>query len=242
MEFKLIQRISILAVLSLTACTVLEDTAETANQRFSQSMEWNNTHASSEIFAASDDYSILAMGDSHVGSTKNLDKLLNIAKASQTAAIVMAGDLTTGKSKDYDTFQKHLPSQDSLPTFLVAGNHDLWSGGWLEFFNRFGSSSYQFTIKTPVATDLFLCLETGGGTLGDKQLEWLINILKTTRSNYRHCLVITHNNIIRSRHTESTNPPVEETEVLLDLFNEFKVDMVITAHDHQRDLVSLGNK
>jgi 3',5'-cyclic AMP phosphodiesterase CpdA len=241
MELKLIQRISILAILSLAACTVFEDPSETANQRFVQSMEWNNTHPSKEISVTSDDYFILAMGDSHVGTTTNLDELFNIGKSGQATAVIMAGDLTSGKSKDYDTFQKHLPSADSLPTFLVAGNHDLWSDGWKEFLNRFGSSTYQFTVKTPVATDLFICLETGGGTLGDKQLSWLIDILKTTRSNYRHCVVITHNNIIRSRHTESTNPPIEETEVLLELFNEFRVDMSITAHDHQRDIVSLGN-
>lgn len=241
MELKLIQRISILAILSLAACTGFEDLSETANQRFIQSIEWNNTHSFKEIFVASDDYSILAMGDSHVGTTKNLDELFNIGKSSQATALVMAGDLTTGKSKDYDTFQEHLPSEDSLPTFLVAGNHDLRTGGWQEFLTRFGSSSYQFTIKTPVAKDLFLCLETGGGTLGDKQLSWLINILNTTRSNYRHCVVITHNNILRPRHTDSTNPPIEETEVLLELFHTFRVDMVITAHDHQRDMQSLGN-
>ena len=94
----------------------------------------------------------------------------------------MAGDLTTGHEEDYNVFEQHLPQQDSLPAFLIAGNHDLFFNGWKEFYSRFGSSTYLFTVKTPDATDLFICLETGGGTLGDKQLEWLINILQTIRS------------------------------------------------------------
>ncbi len=49
----------------------------------------------------SDDYSILFMGDSHVGSTKNLDNFFNIAKTTKASAVVMAGDLTTGEEKNY---------------------------------------------------------------------------------------------------------------------------------------------
>ena len=52
--------------------------------------------------------------------------------------------------------------------------------------------------------------------------------------------MFTHNNLIRSRHTDSTNPPVEELEVLLDLFAKHQVDMVITGHDHKHDAVQFG--
>ncbi len=110
-----------------------------------------------------------------------------------------------------------------------------------EFYSRFGSSTYFFTVKTPKATDLFICLETGGGTLGNKQLDWLINIFETKRLDYRHCIVFTHNNFFRTRHTDSTNPPVEEIHALLELFIRYHVDMVITGHDHKQDTEVFGN-
>ena len=242
MEHKLNSRFVLLIsiLIMLSSCIKKEDIAETANQRFIQSMDWNNVHSYSEIIVPEDDYIILSMGDSHVGGTKNLDSFYKIAKTKKAAAVVMAGDLTTGQEKDYKVFEEHLPSQDSLASFSVAGNHDLFSNGWNEYYSRFGSSSYHFTIKTPNATDLFICLETGGGTLGNRQLDWLINLLKTSRLGYRNCIVITHNNILRTRHTDSTNPPVEETEVLLELFAKYNVNMVITGHDHKQDATVFG--
>jgi predicted phosphodiesterase len=243
MEHKLIYRIALLltATLMISSCTKTDDNADTANQRFLQSMQWNNSHSYKEISVSDDNYFMLAAGDIHVGGTKNLDSIFKVGVTTKASAIVMAGDLTTGQSADYAEFEKHLPGNDIMPTFLIAGNHDLFHQGWSDFRNRFGSSSYLFTVKTPIATDLYICLETGGGTLGDKQLDWLRNILETERSDYRHCVVFTHNNFFRTRHTDSTNPPVEELEVLLQLFTLHKVEMVITGHDHMKDLVEFCN-
>jgi predicted phosphodiesterase len=243
MENQLTNRLSILliTVLILAACTRSEDPAESANQRFILSMDWNNSHSYSKISVPSDNYSLLVMGDSHVGGTNNLDRFFNIATSMNAAAVVMAGDLTTGKAGDYDKFQQHLPLQELLPQFLIAGNHDLWGDGCNEFFTRFGTSTYYFTIDTPVATDLFICLETAGGTLGNMQLDWLRDILQNERSNYRHCIVFTHNHLIRSRHSEVSNPPIEEMQILLGLFSNYNIDLVVTAHDHKYDTVEFGN-
>ncbi len=227
-------------VLVLTACTKPEDTAVTANQRFTQSMDWNNSHPYRVLTVPTDDYLIMTMGDSHVGGTHNLDNFCKTAIIKKTTAVIMAGDLTSGHGKDYELFEQHLPPQDSLATFLIAGNHDLFFNGWKEFYSRFGSSSYLFAIKSSIASDLFICLETGGGTLGDKQLDWLINILETMRTGYRHCIVITHDNLFRSRHTDSTNPLVEEVQVLLELFTKYNVAMVVTGHDHKKDSEVFG--
>jgi predicted phosphodiesterase len=243
MEHKLNSRFALLIITATTfsSCIKPEQTAENANQRFIQSMDWNDNHPYREIVVPDNDYMILSLGDSHVGGTDNLDSFFNIAKNRKAAAVVMAGDLTSGQETDYNAFEKHLPPQDSLPSFLVTGNHDLFSNGWNNYFPRFGSSSYLFTIKTPAATDLFICLETGGGTLGTMQLDWLIKLLQNLRPSYRNCLVITHNNILRTRHTDSTNPPVEETEVLLELFARYNVNMVITGHDHKHDAAIFGS-
>ncbi len=214
---------------------------ESVNNRFEQSMEWNASHPFREIIVSTDNYSIFSMGDSHVGSTTNLDIFFNNARATNVSAVVMAGDITTGHAEDYNVFQQHIPNQDSLPSFPIIGNHDLYFNGWSQFYSRFGSSTYIFTIKTNVASDLFICLDTGGGTLGNKQLDWLEDKLQSLRPDYRRCIVFTHNNFFRFRHTSSTNPLVEELQVLMDLFTKYQVNMVVTGHDHEHDVELFGN-
>jgi predicted phosphodiesterase len=245
MEFKLTQRslLTVAIFLMVTACGKVEgptSSSEPVDERFSESMEWNMRHPYTEINVESDDYTILTMADVHVGGTINLDKFLNIALTVKPAAVIIDGDLDGGKAEEYDTFQKHYPKNDSLRSFYLAGNHDLWHNGWEEFYSRFGSSSYYFTVKTPTGTDLFICIDTGGGTLGKLQTEWLTEILKTMRSSYRRCVVITHVNFFRPRKTESTNLVQEELVFLMDLFARYNVDMVITGHDHESDVETFG--
>ncbi len=214
---------------------------ESADQRFKQSMDWNFNHPYKEIAIPVDEYSIFTMADSHVGGTENLDIFLSAAITENAAATVMVGDLTTGNTRDYMTFQDHLPAQDSLPSFQIIGNHDLYFDGWKQFYSQFGSTTYLFTVATPQASDLFIGLDTGSGTLGSDQLEWLKNILEYERPHYRKCILFTHNNLFRIRHTTSTNPFVEEVHELMELCVKHEIDMVITGHDHERNEVTFGN-
>lgn len=214
---------------------------ETANKRFEQSVEWNTDHSFRELIVPSDDYIIFSMSDSHVGGTNNLDAFMNIAVSANAVAVVMAGDLTTGHAEDYTVFQQHLPNPDSIALFPVVGNHDLFFDGWEQFYSRFGSSVYIFTVKTPNATDLYICLDSGSGTLGSLQIDWLKDILENVRPNYRRCVLITHNDFFRFGHAESTNPLVEELHVLMELFVKHNVDMLIAGHDHQKDAEVFGN-
>jgi hypothetical protein len=94
---------------------------------------------------------------------------------------------------------------------------------------------------TPDARDLFICLDTGSGTLGNRQLDWLENILENERHHFRNCIIISHSNFFRSRRTLSTTPLVEEIYFLLDLFSDNNVDMVIMGHDHERSVELFGN-
>jgi len=221
--------------------TIFPQEEHSANQRFRQSMDWNELHPYQDIVTSSDDYAILFMGDSHIGSTKNLISFVNTAKTSNAAAIVMAGDLTTGEKEDCDKLETCLPPSSSLLSFLTVGNHDLWPGnGWNEFYNRFGASVYLFTVKTTGGTDLFISLDTGSGTLGAEQLAWFEDVLQNQRPDYRRCIVFTHNNFFRFRHTETDNPPVEELNKLIELFTRHHVDMLVAGHDHKRDAVVFG--
>ena len=246
MEFQLNQKSLLIAVMALlaTACSKIEgptSSSEPVDKRFNQTMEWNALHPFKEIKVETDEYTILTMADIHVNTTTaNLDRFLSIARIEKPAAVIIDGDLTGGLTEGYNEFEKHFPENDSLQSFYLAGNHDLWHNGWDEFYSRFGSSSYYFTVKTPAGADLFICIDTGGGTLGRLQTEWLSEILTSMRSSYRRCIVITHVNLFRPRKTESTNLVVEELSFLLDLFARNNVDMVITGHDHVRDVENFG--
>ncbi len=114
---------------------------ETANYRFNQSMEWNRYHSERTITLTTNVYTILSVADCHVGTTINLNRFFAFAKTISFDAIVMNGDLTLGHDNDYDAFEKCLPDRDSIPLFLIAGNHDIYFNGWAEYFARFGSST-----------------------------------------------------------------------------------------------------
>ena len=207
---------------------------EPADQRFDQSRQLLAEKSSGEITVQSDEYSIMFMADSHAGTTNNLDSVFSTAIATGVSAVCIAGDLTQGDINDFPVFEQSIPDRDEIPTFLTPGNHDLWSDeGWTEFYQRFGPSSYFFTVSTPAANDLYIAMDTGSGTLGSKQLEWLEDILQNQRSGCRRCIIFTHNDFLRVRHSEISNPLIEELTVLIDLFTRYHVDMLIAGHDHE---------
>lgn len=210
-------------------------------ERFDFSIATNETLGPRNIITSSDTYSLFFASDIHMGGTQNLSKLIDSAKGHQAKAMILVGDLTTGKAEDYDVFRQHLPDTGQLTTFLAIGNHDLYFDGWQRFKDYFGSSVYTFTVQTPVATDLFICLDSGGGTHGPDQLQWLRKILQEQRTLFRRCIVFTHNNFFRAHHTPSTNPQVDEIAVLIDLFLRHSVDLVVTGHDHKRSVEVFGN-
>lgn len=214
---------------------------ENVNERFNQSMEWNARKGYQKIITADNEYKIMVMADSHIGSTENYNLFIEHALQEKSLAVVMNGDITTGRSEDYKTLSDILPDKNDMESFLTVGNHDLYFNGWKEFYARFGASVYYFIIKTPLASDLFICLDTGSGTLGEKQMKWLTKLLASERKKYRHCVVFTHVNFFRTRHTGSTNPPVEELHVIMDLFLTYQVNLLITGHDHEKSVEVLGN-
>lgn len=212
------------------------------DQRFEQSVEWNNLKPERILFTTDSTYTILVAGDSHVGGTENLLKFFTISDTIENLlATFIAGDITTGKREDYMVLNHFLDSLHITPPHLMTGNHDLYFNGWESFYEFFGSSTYSLKIVTPSYSDLFICLDSGSGTLGQKQLNWLRNILKYERQYYHRCIIITHVNFFRNGMGLSTNPNVEEIHVLLGLMAEFDVDYVITGHDHDRYVEVFGN-
>ncbi|MDD2286179.1 MAG: metallophosphoesterase [Paludibacter sp.] len=209
--------------------------------RFEASMKWNASNPFKTITVASEAYNLLVTADVHVGETDNYQKFLQRGIQHDIEALVFVGDFVTGKEKDYETFHSLLPDYETKPRFLLTGNHELYFDGWKHFQRLYGTSIYYFTVQTPSIKDLYICLDSGSGTLGKSQLTWLKELLEKDRNLYNQCVIFTHVNFFRDRHTLSTNPLVNELLVLLDLFEKYQVNLVIMGHDHIRAENQLGN-
>jgi predicted phosphodiesterase len=235
----------LIAASLLTGCnngldvTGLIRSETTPDERFVQSTQHGWLRFPTEMDLDTNSYSLIFAGDCHVGTTGNLETVLARSRAPEISALFLAGDVTTGHVEDYGTLKRLLDGTDGVSYYLMVGNHDLFFDGWGTFFSDFGASTYTVTINTPHGADLYIVLDTGGGTLGEKQLAWLKGILQH-RSSFRNVVVVTHNNFFRGHLTESTNPLVEEVETLLDLFATYEVNMVVTGHDHTRSVEVFG--
>ncbi|MDD3686029.1 MAG: metallophosphoesterase [Bacteroidales bacterium] len=209
-------------------------------ERFEQSVAWNLSHPAQNLVSSSDDYTLLAASDLHIGGIENAKTLLNIYRDSADLALVLVGDIVSGKKEDYDQC-KSITDSFPKPLFMMTGNHDLYFDGWKSFYNYFGSSTYYFTVTTPDTADLYICLDSGGGTYGKSQIAWLEDLLVNERSKYRHCVVFSHVNMLRTRRTTSANPMVEEVAFLINLFTEYNVGLVVNGHDHLQDKTVFGS-
>jgi len=247
MEFKLVRFFSFVFItLLMLSCIGDADltgfirSTDRIEDRFALSMDYNSdkTHI---IEVASDFYDLMVCADIHIGDTTNYNTFLKDAISRDVAAMVLVGDIVSGKKEDYDLLERILATERYKPSFVLTGNHELYFDGWKHFSRIFGSSIYYFTVQTPQSRDLYICLDSGSATLGKSQLKWLRNLLESSRNDYRYCVVFTHNNLFRNRFTLSTNPPENEVIVLMDLFLEHRVDMVVTGHDHIRAINPFGN-
>ncbi len=207
-------------------------------RRFEHSMAYNASVAERMIELSEDEYVINMAGDIHMEEhSARLDSFLSITRNNPlTACNFFLGDLVEVKGA-YIHVMKALQShyqQDGDTVFVLAGNHDLFFRQWESFVNCFGSSTYTVSVKTPLAQDLIVCLETASGTLGRLQSEWLADVLENLRSGYRHCMVMMHTNLFDTDNSQfpSGNLPLTETCQLTDLFQRYDVDVCVQAHDH----------
>jgi UDP-2,3-diacylglucosamine pyrophosphatase LpxH len=100
------------------------------------------------------------------------------------------------------------------------------------------------TVKTVGGfKDLYIFLDSGNGTHGKRQLEWLEEKL-SHRKDYRHCVVISHNWLFRTSYNYTTTPaanlPQDEQYAFMDLMSRNNVDMVIMGHFHMREQRQFG--
>lgn len=216
---------------------------ESPNERFAESMEYNSHYGYDVITGVPDEYKVFAMSDVHVeGPTHNLDAYVAdyLADTTAEAFSLCLGDLIYGKG-GFGKFYEHIkPVTDAgKKIYYTVGNHDLFFGQWDDFYTRFGASTYWFEVQTVSGfKDLFVALDSGSGTLGVDQRDWLEDLLKSKHNQgYRHIVVFTHTHFFRTNNVNGTTSSfsMEETYDLADLFDRYDVAMVLQGHSHHRD-------
>ena len=240
--------ILVLTALCLSACNVdwlgfVYTRSADADARFAQSLEYNAQAGYASITVTDDNYRVYVLTDAHVTEkeTRNIDRFVADLLADGTAAPfwINLGDCVNDKGQE-DVFVGHISPLEAagLRHFPTAGNHDIYFGEWNDWVSRFHTSTYWFEVLTPGrGKDLFLSLESAGGTLGSSQRAWAEEILTDSQGKYDHITVFTHTHFWKRDISQGTtgNFSLEETYDLADLFARTGVDIVLSGHDHSTE-------
>ena len=229
-------------------------------ERVADWLDYNAQNGEPVIENAPDEYHIYSCSDSHYSERDNIvpqgekDRLYKYITAERNDPMAVfaihAGDMVnesgeTGFIMTEAALQYNAETQaEDDPCFLVIGNHDVYYDCAKFFKQHFHTSTYTVTVKTVSGfKDLYIFLDSGNGTHGKRQLEWLEEKL-SHREDYRHCMVISHNWLFRTSYNYTTTPaanlPQDEQYAFMDLMCNNKVEMVIMGHFHMREQRQFG--
>lgn len=218
--------------------------AENADERFEQSLAYNEEHGYKTVAVPADNYKVYLMTDAHIDFTaNNLDEFIKIYKDDASAApfVLNLGDIINA-TNHWEFMMEHLEpiwndgSSDML--FSTLGNHDMYYDQWKIWREYFHTSSYWFEVKGPTVRDLYISLDSADGTAGAKQRQWLEKLLaEKSQEGYRHIVIFTHTHFFKKDASQghTSNFALEETMELIDLFSRYGVDLIIQGHSHHRD-------
>ena len=208
--------------------------SKTVETRFKESLDMNNNDTIISIASAS--YQMALCSDVHVNKTAhNLSILLKEVNSNPDISLMaILGDITDMPGGMFVAKDTITSANMDIPVKYIVGNHDLYFNQWDDLKECFGSASYYFIVQADTVSDLFIVLDSGSGTIGNSQLKWLENLLKSRRHLHRNCTVLTHTHFWDTEMSQfpTGNFPVEETAVLTNLFSKYDVNMVISGHDH----------
>lgn len=219
---------------------------ETVSARFEQSMAYNQMVGELHLDMASDTYAVWVCTDSHITKTthRNLDYFMDQYKAAPSPKVALhLGDIIDAQ-KNFECADSivHFAGQTRADTiFQTLGNHDIYFKQWPIYRNYFKTSVYWFdTNNGDNKLDLFICLDTGEGTLGVDQMAWLRKLLEAkSKEGYRRIIVYTHTHFwkLDGSQGHTSNFALEETYELAALLAQYGVEFVWSGHQHSRQSV-----
>ena len=253
------------AAIFATGCNRLDIAGMVVNrsdteERVAEWLDYNAQNSEPVIENAPDEYHVYSCSDSHYserdsivpqGKKDRLYKYITTERNDPMAIFAIhAGDMVNesgeaGFRMTNDALAYNPETQaKNDPCFLVIGNHDVYFNCVSFFKQYFHTSTYTVTVNTVSGyKDLFIFLDSGNGTHGKRQLEWLEKKL-SHREDYRHCFVISHNWLFRTSYnyteTPAANLPQDEQYAFMDLMSRNNVEMVIMGHFHMREQRQFG--
>lgn len=217
-------------------------------QRVADWLDWNEQNGMPVINNVPDNYTFYSCSDSHINDDNSrLAKYITIERNDPEAVFsIIAGDLANESGEgpfilaDSAMMFDPLTQAANDPCFPIIGNHDVYFDCAKFYKQHFHTSTYTVTVNTvSELKDLFIFLDSGNGTHGRRQLDWLEEQL-SHRTEYRYCFVISHNWLFRTTYNYTTTPaanlPEDEQYAFMDLMSRNAVDMVIMGHFHYRDV------
>lgn len=242
-------------LLLLTACSkdstldfagMFSSNGPSVKTRFEQSMTFNRNKGPLHMNMGSDNYTVYVCTDSHITrkTHKNLDYFIAQYQAAPSPKFAIhLGDLIDA--------QLNIPCADSIihfpgqtikdTVFMTTGNHDIYFKQWDIFRDYFKTSVYWFdTYNGAKKLDLFICLDTAEGTMGEDQLRWLKELLSVkSKEGYRRIIVYTHTHFwkLDGSQGHTSNFAMEETYELAAILSQYNVNYVWSGHQHARQSV-----
>lgn len=241
-----------LGLMFVSSCNRLDILGMVVNRsdteaRVADWLDWNDHNGMPTINNVPDEYCFYSCSDSHINDDNSRFAKYITAERNDTMAVfsIVAGDIANESGENpyilAEAAMKYDPAihADNDPCFPIIGNHDVYFDCADHYKTHFHTSTYAVTVETVSGMkDLYLFLDSGNGTHGDRQLKWLEEQL-TKRSQYRHCFVISHNWLFRDTYNYTTTPaanlPEDEMYAFMHLMSENQVDMVVMGHFHYRD-------
>lgn len=248
------------AMILATGCNRLDILGAIVNrsdteERVADWLDYNAQHGEPVIENAPDEYRIYSCSDSHYSKRDSIvaqstnDRLYKYITAERNDSVAIfaihAGDMVNESGEvgfrmtDAALRYNAETQAKNDPCYLVIGNHDVYFN-CADFYKQyFHTSTYTVTVKTMSGyKDLFIFLDSGNGTHGKRQLEWLEEKL-SHRADYRHCIVVSHNWLFRTSYNYTTTPaanlPQDEQYAFMDLMSNHNVEMVLMGHFHMRE-------
>lgn len=221
-------------------------------------LSYNSQNGEIVIDDVPDNYSFYSSSDLHYnkkielyGDNDRIYKYITKNRNDSSAIFsIIAGDIVGEKGEEaFKIVEKAMAYNSETqevdkPCFLVIGNHDIYFD-CADFYKQyFHTSTYTVTVNTRSGMkDLFIFLDSGNGTHGSTQLEWLEEKL-SHRKDYRYCIVVSHNWMFRTSYDYTSTPcsslPLEEQYALMDLMSEKEVNMMLMGHYHRHESHVIG--